>query len=72
MMMALVVAKEVINRYKKGHRLSPREKMLCLMVIVQALHATERISYESIQLETCKRDMIQAQHNHDTIHGDMD
>ena len=47
MIFALAVAQEAINKFKRGEKLTMREKMLCLMVFVRAMESANNLMLQS-------------------------
>lgn len=61
MIFALAVAQEAINKFKRGERLTLREKMLCLMVFVRAMESANNLMLQNTTFHTpeplpCKTD----------------
>lgn len=52
MIFALAVAQEAINKFKRGERLTMREKMLCLMVFVRAMESANNLMLQSTTFHT--------------------
>jgi len=48
--MFLVMAQEVIDRFKQGHRLTMQEKMVCLMFTARTMAAWENVARASMSL----------------------
>lgn len=50
MSMFLVMAQEVIDRFKRGQRLTMQEKMVCLMFTARTMAAWENVTRVSMSL----------------------
>jgi hypothetical protein len=48
--MFLVMAQEVIDRFKRGQRLTMQEKMICLMFTARTMAAWENVTRASMSL----------------------